>query len=36
MTKLSAELAIQEYGAAYGVDSVINRCGVICGAWQMG
>ncbi len=36
MTKLSAELAIQEYGAAYGIDSVINRCGVICGAWQMG
>ncbi len=35
-TKLCAELLIQEYTATYGVRSVINRCGVITGPWQMG
>lgn len=35
-TKLSSELMIQEYQDLYGVESIINRCGVISGPWQMG
>ncbi len=35
-TKLSAELLIEEYRAAYGLRGVVNRCGVIAGPWQMG
>ena len=35
-TKLSAELLIEEYRAAYGLTAVIDRCGVIAGPWQMG
>ena len=35
-TKLAAELMIQEYAALYGLRAVVNRCGVICGPWQMG
>ncbi|MEK6758981.1 MAG: NAD-dependent epimerase/dehydratase family protein [Deltaproteobacteria bacterium] len=35
-TKLSSEHLIEEYRAAYGVQSVVNRCGVIAGPWQMG
>lgn len=35
-SKLSAELIIQEYMEFYGLEAVINRCGVITGAWQMG
>jgi CDP-paratose 2-epimerase len=35
-TKLAAELLIEEYAAAYGLRSVIDRCGVIAGPWQMG
>jgi len=35
-TKLSAELIIQEYISAYGLKGIINRCGVIAGAHQMG
>ena len=35
-TKLSAELFIAEYAQMYGVESVINRCGVLAGPWQMG
>jgi CDP-paratose 2-epimerase len=35
-TKLSAELLVAEYGAAFGVPAVIDRCGVIAGPWQMG
>lgn len=27
---------LEEYQAAYGVKGVVNRCGVIAGAWQMG
>lgn len=34
-TKYAAELFIQEY-AAQGLKTVINRCGVIAGPWQMG
>jgi CDP-paratose 2-epimerase len=35
-TKLASELIIQEYQEFYGVESVINRFGVITGPWQMG
>jgi CDP-paratose 2-epimerase len=36
LTKLSAEMLIEEYRAAYGLRAVVNRCGVIAGPWQMG
>ena len=35
-TKLSAELLIAEYAAAYGLAATVDRCGVIAGPWQMG
>jgi CDP-paratose 2-epimerase len=35
-TKLSAELLIGEYAASYGLKTVVNRCGVVAGPWQMG
>ena len=35
-TKLAAELLITEYAAAFELRTVINRCGVIAGPWQMG
>jgi CDP-paratose 2-epimerase len=35
-TKLSAELLIDEYRDSYGVPTVVNRCGVVAGPWQMG
>jgi CDP-paratose 2-epimerase len=35
-TKLAAELLIADYAAAFGLRSVIDRCGVIAGPWQMG
>jgi CDP-paratose 2-epimerase len=35
-TKLSAELLIGEYAAGYGLNTVIDRCGVVAGPWQMG
>jgi CDP-paratose 2-epimerase len=35
-TKLASELLITEYAAAYGLNTVINRCGVLTGPWQMG
>ena len=35
-TKLAAEMLIEEYRANYGLTSVVNRCGVIAGPWQMG
>lgn len=35
-TKLASELILEEYRAAYGLRTVINRCGVIAGPWQMG
>jgi CDP-paratose 2-epimerase len=35
-TKLAAELLVTEYGANFGLDTVIDRCGVIAGPWQMG
>lgn len=36
VTKLCSELLLQEFGELYGVRSVVNRCGVIAGPWQMG
>jgi CDP-paratose 2-epimerase len=35
-TKLSAELLVSEYAESYGLKTVINRCGVVAGPWQMG
>lgn len=35
-TKLAAELMIEEYRALYGLDAIVNRCGVLTGPWQMG
>lgn len=36
VTKLASELVIQEYANTYGMEAIINRCGVITGPWQMG
>jgi CDP-paratose 2-epimerase len=35
-TKLASELMVEEYHAFFGLKTVINRCGVIAGPWQMG
>lgn len=35
-TKLASELLITEYADANGFRTVIDRCGVIAGPWQMG
>ena len=35
-SKLSSELLIQEYIQFYGLEAIINRCGVITGPWQIG
>ena len=35
-TKYAAETLIAEYVAMYGLNIVVNRCGVIAGPWQMG
>ncbi len=35
-TKLCAEHLIEEYAETYGLEAVINRCGVVAGPWQMG
>ncbi|MFQ3576451.1 MAG: NAD-dependent epimerase/dehydratase family protein [Cytophagales bacterium] len=35
-TKLASELLIEEYNALGGLKTVINRCGVLTGPWQMG
>lgn len=35
-SKLASELLIQEYAEFYGLKTIINRCGVIAGPWQMG
>jgi CDP-paratose 2-epimerase len=35
-TKLSAEMLVEEYRESYGLKTVVNRCGVIAGPWQMG
>jgi CDP-paratose 2-epimerase len=35
-TKLSAELLVAEYAESYGLATIVDRCGVIAGPWQMG
>ncbi len=35
-TKLASELLIAEYAAVHGFRTVVDRCGVIAGPWQMG
>lgn len=35
-TKLSSELLIREFNKFYNIRTIINRCGVITGPWQMG
>jgi CDP-paratose 2-epimerase len=35
-TKLASELLISEYRQAYGLQAIVNRCGVLTGPWQMG
>jgi CDP-paratose 2-epimerase len=35
-SKLSAELLVAEYADSFGLPTVVNRCGVIAGPWQMG
>jgi len=35
-TKLASELLIEEYRNAYGLQAIINRCGVLTGPGQMG
>jgi CDP-paratose 2-epimerase len=35
-TKLAAELLVTEYAASADLPTVVNRCGVIAGPWQMG
>jgi CDP-paratose 2-epimerase len=34
--KLASEYLLQEYSGQYGLPSIINRCGVIAGPWQLG
>jgi len=33
---LGAELLVTEYAESFGLPTVINRCGVVAGPWQMG
>jgi CDP-paratose 2-epimerase len=35
-TKLCGEMLIEEYAATYGLQTVVDRCGVVAGPWQMG
>jgi len=35
-TKLASEMLIEEYRHAYGLEAIVNRCGIITGPWQMG
>lgn len=35
-TKLASELLIAEYRQSYGLQAIVNRCGVLTGPWQMG
>lgn len=35
-TKLCSELLLHEYAEMYGLRTIINRCGVLAGPWQMG
>ena len=35
-TKLAAELLVSEYAESFGLETVVDRCGVVAGPWQMG
>lgn len=35
-TKLASELLIAEYRHSFGLQAIINRCGILTGPWQMG
>ncbi|SPP65632.1 putative CDP tyvulose epimerase [Nitrospira lenta] len=35
-TKLASELLIEEYGVMFGLRTIVNRCGLLTGPWQMG
>lgn len=35
-TKFASEIMAQEYAAQWGLNVLINRCGVLAGPWQMG
>ena len=35
-SKLASELLIQEFNEFYNLKTIINRCGVLAGPWQMG
>jgi CDP-paratose 2-epimerase len=35
-TKLCSEVILREYASQYGINYLINRCGVITGPWQFG
>lgn len=35
-TKLASEMLVEEYRAAYGLRTLVHRCGVLAGPWQMG
>lgn len=35
-TKLASEILLTEYASMYGLRTIVNRCGVIAGPWQMG
>jgi CDP-paratose 2-epimerase len=35
-TKLAAELLVEEFHAMYRLPTIVNRCGLIAGPWQMG
>ena len=35
-SKLAAELLVAEYAESFGLPTVVNRCGVVAGPWQMG
>lgn len=36
MTKFASELALEEFNEFYGINYVVNRCGIIAGPGQMG
>ena len=35
-SKLASEMLIEEYREAFGLETIVNRCGVLTGPWQMG
>jgi CDP-paratose 2-epimerase len=35
-TKLAGELLLAEYADMFGLRTIVNRCGVVTGPWQMG